>query len=302
MTHHWGYLGAITAALLFGMSATLNKIVLAEVHPLIVAGAIYLIAGVVLSLVRTSPLNEKVLSLLVTPTETEDRIVRKDLLTLGFVVLFGSVIAPFLYMYGLNETTAINASFLSNSEPLFTALLAFLVLGERGKTKDYVGILAVALGAVFLTTNAEFQKLTLASEFLGNILIVAACFSWSMDNSFSRFLSKKRDIILITALKCLSGGTILLSMAFLLEVEVKIPLMALPYLVSAGAFSIGFSVLLFLFALREIGAMKTGTIFSTASLFGALTAFLVLKEAFTLTQVTAGLAMLAGVLLMYKKW
>ncbi len=44
MTHHWGYVGVATAATLFGISATLNKIVLSDVHPLIVVGLIYLIA------------------------------------------------------------------------------------------------------------------------------------------------------------------------------------------------------------------------------------------------------------------
>jgi len=301
MTHHWGYVGALTAAILFGINATLNKIVLAEVHPLVVAGTIYLIAGIVLALTRISPLHKKLFSLFETPTKTETRIIRKDYLILLFVVLFGSVVAPYLYIYGLDKTTAVNASFLSNSEPLFTALLAFLVLKERGKPKDYVGILIIALGAVFLTTNAEFQKLSLTSQFFGNLLIMAAGFSWSLDNNLSIFLSKKRDIIFITALKCLLGGATLLLLSFPLGIKVQIPLLTLPYLCSAGALSIGFSVLLFLFALREIGAMKTGVIFSTASLFGALTAFLVLKEELTLVQLIAGMMMLAGVLLMYKR-
>ncbi len=301
MTHHWGYVGALTAALLFGASTVLNKIVLVEVHPLLVAGAIYLTAGIVLSMIRISPLYGRILSLLETPTNTETSIGLKDYVVLSFVVLFGSVIAPYLYMYGLNETTAINASFLSNSEPLFTALLALTVLKERGEINEYLGFLIVALGAIFLTTNGEFHKLTLSGEIFGNLLIVTACFSWGIDNNLSRVLSIKKDIILITALKCLSGGIILLLLSFPLKVDVQIPLTALPYLFSVGAFSIGFSVLFFLFALREIGAMKTGAIFSTASLFGALTAFLVLKETFTPIQLTAGITMLIGVLLMYRK-
>jgi drug/metabolite transporter (DMT)-like permease len=301
MTHHWGYVGALTAALLFGASTVLNKVVLVEVHPLLVAGAIYLTAGIVLSMIRISPLYGRILSLLETPTSTETSIGLKDYVVLSFVVLFGSVIAPYLYMYGLNETTAINASFLSNSEPLFTALLALTVLKERGEINEYLGFLIVALGAIFLTTNGEFHKLTLSGEIFGNLLIVTACFSWGIDNNLSRVLSIKKDIILITALKCLSGGIILLLLSFPLKVDVQIPLTALPYLFSVGAFSIGFSVLFFLFALREIGAMKTGAIFSTASLFGALTAFLVLKETFTPIQLTAGITMLIGVLLMYRK-
>jgi drug/metabolite transporter (DMT)-like permease len=62
MTHHWGYVGAVSAAVLFGLSSTLNKIILAEVHPLVVAGLTYFIAGLFLFLVRLSPLHKTFLS------------------------------------------------------------------------------------------------------------------------------------------------------------------------------------------------------------------------------------------------
>jgi len=52
MTHHWGYVGAITSAIFFEMAATLNKIILEEVHSLVVAGLVYFVAGIVLFFVR----------------------------------------------------------------------------------------------------------------------------------------------------------------------------------------------------------------------------------------------------------
>ncbi|NJE77483.1 EamA family transporter, partial [Thermococcus sp. ES12] len=72
----------------------------------------------------------------------------------------------------------------------------------------------------------------------------------------------------------------------------------LPYVLTVGAFSIGFSIVLFLFALREIGAMKTGAIFSTSSLIGALFAFLILGENFTLLKAFFGILMFFGVYLL----
>lgn len=301
MSHHWGYVSVLASAVLFGINATFNKIVLADVHPVVVAGLIYFVAGIVLFSVRFSPLKRIILSLLKTPTKTETEISVEDYIVLAFVVLFGSVIAPLLFLYGLDKTTAVNTSLLSNAEALFTVLIAFLFLKERGAKKDYVGISLLIVGAVFLTTNAEFQKITLTREVFGNLLILGACLFWSLDNTLSRFLSKKQDLILITALKCLIGGVILLFLSKFLKVNFKIPLLSIPYVIFVGAFSIGFSVLLFLFALREVGAMKTGVIFSTSSLFGAIFAFLILKEAFTVIQLMAGVIMLLGVYIMYKK-
>jgi len=301
MTHHWGYVGVVVSAVLFGMTATFNKIVLAKVEPLAVAGLIYFIAGMVLLFVRVSPLQGFVLSLMETPTRTESVISRRDLEVLTLVILSGAVMAPFLFLFGLNKTTAVNASLLMNTEALFTVFIALLFLGERGTRKDYVGVLLLVVGAIFVTTNAEFQKLTLTKEIFGNTLIVGACLFWGVDNNLSRLLSRKRDLVLITALKCVIGGGILLVLALLLGTGLHVPLVSLPYLFSVGAFGIGFSVLLFLFALREIGSMKTGVIFSTSSLFGAVFAFAILNEPLTQVQLIAGLAMLLGVYIIYKK-
>ena len=190
------------------MGATLNKIVLAQVHPTVVAGFIYLFAGISLSLVRFSPLRNRIMSLLKTPTKTEAKINMKDFVILALVVLSGSTIAPFLFLNGLNETTAINASLLQNTEALFTVLIAFLLLKEKAGKKDWIGILFLIVGVLFLTTNGEFFRLTLTQSLFGNMLIVTACLFWGIDNSLSRFLSKKEDIILITVLKCLIGGTL----------------------------------------------------------------------------------------------
>jgi drug/metabolite transporter (DMT)-like permease len=299
VSHHWGYVSVITSAVLFGISSTLNKITLRNVNPTLVAGMIYFIGGVFLLGIHFTRLSEKILSMIATPG-TEEKISRKDLRVLTLVVTCGSVVAPFLLLNGLNQTTAINASLLLNAESLFTVLLAFAFLHERGEKREYVGILMLLLGVVFVATNGEFVRLTLTESIPGNALIVGACLSWGIDNNLSRFLSKKKDIILVTALKCFFGGFALLIVSFLLGVDFSIPFASMPYLLSVGAFSIAFSILLFLFALRKIGSMRTGSIYSTSSLFGAVFAFIVLREPFGPVQMTAGLVMVLGVYVIYR--
>src|SRR5512141_2099283 len=115
MTHHWGYVGAVASAILFGLGTTLNKLALADVNPTVVAALIYLFAGLSLATVRFSPLHRRVTKLIKTPTETEQGFCRKDIAVLGLVALSGSVIAPLLFLNGLNQTTAVNASFLQNA-------------------------------------------------------------------------------------------------------------------------------------------------------------------------------------------
>jgi drug/metabolite transporter (DMT)-like permease len=301
MSHHWGYVGVLTSAILFGISTTLNKIALENVNPMIIAGTIYLFGGILLLAIHYSPLHKKLLRLFETPTQTETTISKKDYKILALVIVCGSILAPLLLLYGLNETTASNTALLLNAECLFTVLIAFFFLRERGEKKDYFGIFLLFIGVIILTTNAQFQNLTLTEQFIGNLLIIGACFFWGIDNNLSKFLSKKRDIVFVTGLKCFIGGGVLLVISQILGISFSIPLVSIPYILTVGAFGIAFSILLFLFALREIGSMRTGIIFSSSSLFGALFALVVLKEPFSIIQLVAGVIMLIGIYVIYKR-
>ena len=287
------------SAILFGVSATLNKLALENVNPTVVAGSIYFIAGVFLFAFHLTPLCNKLLAKLDT-SETERKITNKNYRTLAFVTICGSIIAPLLLLNGLNQTTAINSSLLLNAEALFTVVIAYVFLNERCAKKEYIGIVMLLVGVIFVTTNGAFQSLTLTENLVGNLLIIGACFFWGIDNNLSKHLSKKRDIVLVTGLKCFIGGSALLALSFLLGFSFSIPLSAVPYILFVGAFSIAFSILFFLFALRKIGSMRTGVLFSTSSLFGALLAFAVLSEPFTIIQLAAGLVMVLGIYVLYR--
>ena len=289
----------MVSAVLFGVSSTLNKIALEDVNPTIIAGMIYFVAGVFLFAIHLTPLCKKILTALGS-SETETKTTSKDVRTLAFVILCGSIIAPLLLLNGLNQTTAINSSLLLNAEALFTIVIAFVFLNERCNKREYLGILLLLIGVIFVTTNGAFQRLTLTENLLGNLLVIGACFFWGIDNNLSKFLSRKRDIIMVTGLKCFIGGSTLIALAFALGFSLSIPLVAIPYILFVGAFSVAFSILFFLFALRKIGSMRTGVIFSLSSLFGAVLAFVVLREAFTAIQLIAGLVMISGIYVLYR--
>ena len=299
MSHHWGYVAVVVSAILFGVSSTLNKIALENVNPTVIAGMIYFVAGVFLFAIHLSPLCKKILTKL-DSAETETKITNKDYKILAFVIICGSIIAPLLLLNGLNQTTAINSSLLLNAESLFTVAIAFIFLNERCAKKEYIGIVMLLVGVIFVTTNGAFQSLTLTQNLIGNLLIIGACFFWGIDNNLSKFLSRTRDSILVTALKCFIGGLALLSLSFLLGFNFSIPLISVPYILFVGAFSIAFSIMFFLFALRKIGSMRTGVIFSLSSLFGAVLAVVVLRESFTIIQLIAGAVMILGIYVLYR--
>lgn len=263
-----------------------------------VTALIYLTGGLVLTVSRGlfSPLESALRSH--TRNSGKEAFSSRDYVILVFVIVSGVVLAPFLFLSGLNVTTAVNTSLLGNMEPLFTALIAYILLKERGSRRDYLAMSVILLGSVMLTTNLDFAELRLTELLVGNLLVIGGTFFWGIDNNLSRLLSVRGNLMTIASLKGLFGGLSVLALTIYLGIPLNVTLPLLPYILFVGVLSIGVSILLFLFALRQVGAMRTGIIFSTSSLFGAAFAFIVLSEPFSSTQVLAGLVMMFGVFLL----
>lgn len=299
MNRFWGYLSAIMVALLFGVWFSLDKILLGYLHPLALAALIYLLASAFLFLIRVSPLHYHILEIVHRESNVEIHISRRNYLTLFLTAIFGAVIAPALYLTGLNQITAVNAALLTNVEILFIILLGIFFLKERVKAKDIVGFAFLLIGAIFLSTN-NLQDLTFDQSLLGNLLVVSACFFWSMDTTLTKFLSNKRDIFFLTSLKCGIGGLILFLISIFMGLSFALPLNMVPVLFFIALGCMSFSIVLTFIAIREIGSTRTGSIFSTSSLFGAVVAFIVLGEPLEAIQLLFGVLMFWGILILYK--
>lgn len=115
-----GIATALGAAILFGASAPLAKLLLEDASPQLLAGLFYLGSGIGLGIVwlRRRQSSE---------VATERPLTRSDLPWLAGAIVFGGALAPLLLMTGLARTAASAASLLLNLEGVFTALLAWFV-------------------------------------------------------------------------------------------------------------------------------------------------------------------------------
>jgi drug/metabolite transporter (DMT)-like permease len=299
MNRSWGYLSALTVALLFGIWFSLDKTLLGYLHPFALAALTYLIASVFLFFINFSPLKNKLLNIINHDDELENFMSRKDYGILFLTAVFGSVTAPALYLSGLSRITAVNAALLTNVEILFIIIIGIFFLKEEVRKKDILGFAFLLIGAIFLSTN-NLQNITFNQSLFGSMLVVSASFFWSLDTSLSKFLSRKQNIIFITALKSGIGGSILLVLSLILGLNFALPLFRVPLLLFIGLVCVSFSLVLIYYSLRVIGSTRTGSIFALSSLFGAVTAFIVLNEPLTLLQLSFGVLMLAGVFVLYK--
>ena len=299
MKRLWGYICAIMVAMLFGGWFTLDKTLLGYLHPLALATLTYSLASAFLFFIRLSPLHPKILKILHRESKVEIQISRRNYITLFLTAIFGAVIAPGLYLNGLNQITAVNAALLTNVEILFIILIGIFFLKEKAQKKDIVGFALLLIGAIFISTN-NLQNLSFNQNLTGNLLVVSACFFWSMDISLSKYLSNKSDIFFLTGLKCAIGGSILFLTCLTLNLSFKLPLNLLPLLLFIGLVCMSFSIVLIYLAIREIGSTRTGSILSTSSLFGAIIAFIVLGEPLKASQLLFGVLMILGILILYK--
>lgn len=298
MNRAWGYISALTVALLFGVWFSLDKTLLGYLHPFVLAALTYLIASTFLFIINFSPLGERILEFINKKSDVENYITRKEYFILFLTAIFGSFIAPALYLNGLFRITAVNAALLANVEIIFIIILGVLFLKERVVKRDGLGFAFLFVGAIFLSTN-NLQNLSFNQSLFGSILVISASFFWSMDTILSKFLSHKRNIIFVTALKTLIGGSILFIISLIMGLSFTLPLDKLPLLLFIGLVCLSFSLPLIYYAIRIIGSTRTGSIFSLASLFGAITAFFVLGEPLTLSQLSFGVLMIAGVYILY---
>lgn len=294
----WGYLSALTVALLFGVWFSLDKTLLGYLHPFALAASTYIIASAFLFFINFSPLKDKILNFINRKSEVEDFITRKEYFILFLTALFGSFIAPALYLSGLSKITAVNAALLANSEILFIIILGVLFLKEHIGKKDVLGFIFILVGAIFLSTN-NLQNISFNESLFGSLLVISASFFWSMDTILSKYLSHKRNIIFITALKTAIGGSTLLLISLIIGIDFALPLDKLPLLLFIGLICLSFSLPLIYYAIRIIGSTRTGSIFALSSLFGAITAYIALGESLTLSQLSFGVLMIAGVYILY---
>jgi drug/metabolite transporter (DMT)-like permease len=278
-----GYLAILIAAVLFGVWPSLSKRVLNEVHPFVIALLIQLIPAIALS-----------------PSLRHLRISRSDWPLLALSGLIGAVFAPIVYFYGLEQTTASNSVFLSNSEALFTMLFAYAFLGERATRREYVALGGIAVGAFLVTTQLRFGDLQFQRFLIGNLMLVAAAVCWASSNTASTVLLRRIRILPLLEVQLLFGTVAFAVIVPASGAPLTIPVDILPYLLLLAASAVGMFSVLFFYAFRTIGAMRTGAILPTSALWGILTAlYLFPNETLTEVQILGGALMIGALLTFY---
>ncbi len=282
---------ALIAAALFGASAPLAKILLADIEPVTLAAFLYLGSGIGCAAILAA----RRLRARSNAATGEARLAVRDLPWLSGAVVAGGVAAPIVLLLGLRTTPAATASLLLNFEIVTTTLVAALVFREATGPRVWAAVALVMLGCALLSLRIE-ERWGLS---MGAIGVLAACLLWGIDNNLTRKVAGK-DPIAIVAIKGLGAGLCSLALTFGIgaafpTARVTVEAMAL------GFACYGLSIALFIGALRHLGAARTGALFGTAPFQGALLSFIVFRESPDLLFVASLPLMSGGALLLLRE-
>jgi drug/metabolite transporter (DMT)-like permease len=280
-----GYLAVVAASVLFGAWATVGTVLNTFLDPLASSFYVQVIPGI-----------------LFLPFLRPSRFSRRDGKVVAFLVLTGSVLGPVLYFQGLNRTTPTNGVLLQNTEALFTILLAFLFLRERLARRAYLAIAAIAAGAFIVTTDLRLDLAGIAASenLVGNLMLIGSALCWASNNNIVTVLSRRIPIPTIIAVQLVLGAPLLAPFMVGLGISFGPPVDQLPILVAVGLAMIGLFSLLFYYAFRTIGAMRTGAVLSVSSVWGLLIALAVFPGiGITTAQIVGGGLMVPALVALY---
>jgi drug/metabolite transporter (DMT)-like permease len=129
---------------------------------------------------------------------------RRDLLALAGLGTLGIALNQTLFLYGLRHTTAVNATILVTTVPVFTVLGSVLLGREPPSALKFAGIGLAALGAVWLIGP---DRITLdPATALGNGLIVLGMVCYAAYFIFSKPLMRRLDAVTATTYVMLFGA------------------------------------------------------------------------------------------------
>jgi len=258
-------LQALAAAVLFGASAPLSKLLLGEVEPIPLAALLYLGSGLgagILFLVQRSLFKGR---------SQETHLTRADRPWLLGAILAGGVAAPILLLWGLAQTPASTASLLLNFEGVATALIAALVFKEAVGRRILWAMGLITLASILLSWTGGAWGIS-----VGALGVLGACILWGLDNNFTRNICANNPLVIV-GIKGLGAGLFSGVLALLLGKPFpgwQVSLLAM----AVGSVSYGVSIQLFILAMRGLGAARTSMLFGMAPFVGTFLSVVFLRE------------------------
>lgn len=220
---------------------------------------------------------------------------RRVLGRIALAGLLGVTANQSLFLFGLRQTTAVNATILVTTVPVFTVLGSLLAGLERPSPLKLTGIVLAAAGALVLVDPA---RLTLGrGEALGNLLILLGMICYAAYFLVSKPIVTRHDPVTVSAYVMLFAaiGVLPIGVPALWRAPLReVPATTWWLVIYVVVFPTIFTYFLNLWALRRVSSGTVATFIYLQPLFAALTSPWVLGEAVGARTILAGAIIFTG--------
>jgi drug/metabolite transporter (DMT)-like permease len=221
---------------------------------------------------------------------------RRDLLRLAVLGMLGIAANQTLFLYGLQHTTAINATILVTTVPVFTVLGSVLIGREPPSLLKFGGIALAGMGAIYLIGP---DRISLAPGVaLGNALIVLGMICYAAYFVYSKSVVGRYDPITVSFYVMLFASLGVLPFGLSAVDEMRPSLISgsvWGWVIYIMVFPTILTYLLNIWALQRVPSNVVAVYIYLQPLFAAAVAPTVLEgERLTTRAVVAGLAIFMG--------
>jgi len=206
----------------------------------------------------------------------------RDTLAMVGLGILGIALFSICYNFGLKLSTAYNGSLLINSQPIFTTLLAPLIIKEDFSVLRTLGAVAGVVGVYLIIAGGSRAGDILTHEyFWGNLILLGGALSISIYSILLKRYVIKYGGLVPTFLSMLSGTVVLLVAAVFItgtQIFQGITLGSWPLLIYIGVVGTALVYPLFNLALKATGVVRAVGFKLLIPVFGIALSILLLGE------------------------
>lgn len=283
------YIAAISYAFIIGLSFMFVKMTLVVATPLDTLAHRFTVAFIVATM-------------FILFTKNKVKMSWKDIARIAPLALLYPILFFGFQVFGLARTSSSQAGIIQATVPIFTLVLAILILKEKAKRAQLVSISLSVLGVIYLLvmsgSGAE------AANLVGSVFIIISAITNALYNVLARKLTQRYSLLKITYIMTLFGFVAFNIMALGSHViegttsEFFQPFSHLNFVLAIlylGILSSLGTSYLSNFALSKIEAAQMSVFSNVATLITIIAGVLFLQEAFHFYHLIGGIMIIIGV-------
>lgn len=281
------YLLLVAVLFVWAGNFPLGKLALTEVGPLFLVGGRTLVAApFLLALARlAAPLERPLL--------------RRDYVAFAVLGLTGLVLNTTTWYWGLKWTTALNAGILGAASPIFVALGAALLLGERLRARTWAGIALTVTAVVLTVAKGSLAVLLELAMNRGDLIILLSQTAWVAYSLYSRAAASTLPPVWVMGGANAVGALVLLPLSWLIDGPWPSPAAA-PVgwgVMLYGAVPITIAHLWYYQVIRRLGPGRTAAFMNLMPFVVIAMSWALVGEAVHAYHVVGAVLVIAGVVL-----